>query len=524
MPVAPVLSILGILVAAMGVLMLLPAGLALYYGEEDLFAHLAASLLTTALGALLHILSKSRSSERLHHKQAFAIVALGWFAAGFAGGVPYYFYAHLPRPFFADAPGALPVPQCPRNDANPASDFCSYVDCVFESTSGFTTTGATIVVSGLWKTPEKREGLPHGILFWRALTHWLGGMGIVLLGLAVFPLLGVGGMDLYRAEVPGPTSDKLTPRVTETAKLLWGLYAALTLAEVVLLLPRMDLFQATTHAFATMATGGFSTLGESVGGFHDPYVEYVVTLFMFLAGANFALHYLAFVRLRFSVFVKNSEFVTYTLIILASSIIAAISLTGYSGWDAEEAFRKAVFQVTSIVTTTGFVSTDFEKWLAPASTVSLAGFILLVVMFIGGSAGSTGGGPKVSRYILMAKAAWRELLLLIHPKAALSVRYEGRPVRESIIRATVGFFFLYFLAFAVGSMVVAAYGYDQITSITTSIATLGNIGPGYGNVGAMDNYSHFPAVVKSILIVLMIMGRLEVYTVLVLLVPEFWRR
>ncbi len=529
-----VLRTLGALLCLLGVLMLVPAAMALAFGEEDLLAHLVAAGVSGVIGVII-LLSVRRRQRREDPgvRDGFLIVTLGWAVACLAGALPYYFYAQLPHALHAEAiktAGATPEhtfepPDCSGDKPRGlGSEFCSYTNATFEAVSGFTTTGATVITHGLWTTVRKRDGLPHGLLFWRSLTHWLGGMGIIVLGIAILPLLGIGGMQLFKAEVPGPTKDKLSPRVTETAKVLWAVYFLLTLGEVLLLLPTgMGLFQATNHAFATLATGGFSTLAASVEGFHSAYVDGVITVFMILAGVNFTLH-IAWMSRRdpWAIF-RDEEFRFYlgVIVVLTVGVTVSLLVRGFGGWSVGTAIRHASFQVASIVTTTGFASTDFELW---AGVAPFAAFLILVAMFTGGCAGSTGGGMKAIRLYLLTKAGVRELKQLVHPRAVLPLRYNGRVVGEDILRAVSGFFVLYLVLFMAAAIALSAMGYDFMSSLSASIACVGNIGPGWGAVGAADNYHHFPLAAKWILSFSMLAGRLEIYTVLLLFVPWFWKR
>ncbi len=537
MSVRVVLRALGALLCLLGVLMLAPAFMALAYGEEDAFAHFMAAAASGVVGAALLLVVKRPPVKRdVSIRDGILIVSFGWSVACLAGALPYFFYAQLPHVWNAEAVKRSSAvvaenptpPRCGgakgQGDTGLGREFCSFTNCYFESASGFTTTGATILEKGLWRTPHRRDGLPHGLLFWRSLTHWLGGMGIIVLGIAILPLLGIGGMQMFKAEVPGPVKDKLSPRVTETAKVLWAVYFLLTIGQVLLLLPSgMGVYQAVNHAFATLATGGFSTLASSVQGFDSVYVESVITLFMFAAGVNFTLHIAWMSRRDPLAFLRDGEFRTYglvTLVLLTGVTLSLVASDGL-GWGVGRSVRYASFQVVSIVTTTGFASTNFELWEGVAP---FAAFLLLVAMFTGGCAGSTGGGMKMMRLLLVLKAGLRELKQLIHPRAVLPLRYNDRVVGEDIGRGVMGFVVLYMALFVVAATVISLLGYDMKSSLGASIACIGNIGPGWGAVGAADNYNHFPAVGKWVLVFCMLAGRLEIYTVLLLLVPWFWRR
>ncbi len=537
MSVRVVLRALGALLCLLGVLMLAPAFMALAYGEEDAFAHFMAALVSGAVGVFLLLVVKRPPVKRdVSIRDGILIVSLGWSVACLAGALPYFFYAQLPHVWNAEAVQRSSAvvaenptpPRCGgakgQRDTGLGREFCSFTNCYFESASGFTTTGATILEKGLWRTPHRRDGLPHELLFWRSLTHWLGGMGIIVLGIAILPLLGIGGMQMFKAEVPGPVKDKLSPRVTETAKVLWAVYFLLTIGQVLLLLPSgMGVYQAVNHAFATLATGGFSTLSSSVQGFDSVYVESVIMLFMFAAGVNFTLHIAWMSRRDPLAFLLDGEFRTYGLVMLVLLTGVTLSLVASDGlgWGVGRSVRYASFQVVSIVTTTGFASTNFELWEGVAP---FAAFLLLVAMFTGGCAGSTGGGMKMMRLLLVLKAGLRELKQLIHPRAVLPLRYNDRVVGEDIGRGVMGFVVLYMALFVVAATFISLLGYDMKSSLGASIACIGNIGPGWGAVGAADNYNHFPAVGKWVLVFCMLAGRLEIYTVLLLLVPWFWRR
>jgi trk system potassium uptake protein TrkH len=374
--------------------------------------------------------------------------------------------------------------------------------------SGFTTTGASIL--------SEIETLPKNILYWRAMTHWLGGMGIIVLTVAVLPFLGIGGMQLLVAEMPGITPDKLHPRITATAKRLWGIYLIFTLVEIGLLwIGEMDFFDSLCHAFATMATGGFSTKNDSIASF-APYTQYIITLFMILAGTNFTLHYLALHR-KFNKLWENQEWKVYMMIILLVSLFIAGGLIIFQDYGIEPAFRDSLFTVVSILTTTGFVTVDYLWW------PTFLWMFLFLLMFVGGSAGSTGGGVKVVRHLLLIKNSWIELKRAIHPNAIIPVKFNGKGVSQDIIFNVMGFFLIYVLVFAAGTLVMSLLGYNFETSIGATIASLGNIGPGIGGVGPVENYGFFSGIAKWVLSFLMLLGRLELFTVLIIFSPAFWR-
>lgn len=526
-----VLGVLGVLLVFIALAIFLASMLALAYGEEDHFALLAAAVVTAAVGGGLWWAGRriSKNAE-IRAREGFAIVTFGWVLSCLAGALPFYFYARVPPPWFADAPAAAAReagagPDEPTASADCASGtgiglpFCSFTNCVFESFSGFTTTGATVLSDDLWQTTESRAGgLPHGLLFWRALTHWLGGMGIIVLGIAILPLLGVGGMELFKAEVPGPTADKLSPRVTHTAKMLWSTYALLSLLEfLLLLLGGQGPFLAVCHTFATLATGGFSPLADSIGGLHSAYAEWVICVFMLLAGMNFAHHYRLLLG-RVAGVGRDPELRFYLVVVLVFAAATALSLWLGGGRGSEAPVRLGAFQMASILTTTGFCTDDFNQWVAPAK------LFLFALFFVGGCAGSTGGGPKCARIWVMIKQAYAELYHLVHPRAISPVRLGGKRVDGAVLRSVSSFIFLYCLLYLICTLIMATVGLDFVDAITAVGACIGNIGPGFGRVGAAENYDFIPVLGKWVLIVCMLLGRLEIYTVLIIFLPEYWRR
>jgi trk system potassium uptake protein TrkH len=482
MNIGALLKVLGALGLFLSAVLLVPLPLSLADGDGGAFGALVASaFLSAGLGVSL-LLATRHARPELTHREGFAVVTLGWILFGVLGAMPYRFS------------GAIP----------------NIIDAVFESLSGFTTTGATILTD--------IEALPRDLLLWRALTHWLGGMGIIVLSLAILPMLGVGGMQLFRAEVPGPTADRLRPRIQDTAKLLWGVYVGITAAEVVLLyLVGLDWFDAVCHAFATMATGGFSTRNASVGAFGSAYVDAVVTVFMFLAGVNFALHHAALAgRVRKAL--RNEELRVYAWIALGATLIILAFNAGSTYPNLLENLRYSAFQAVSILTTTGFGTADYEAW------PTVCQVLLVLLMFVGGSAGSTGGGMKVSRVLLIIKHGVVQVWSLIHPRGVRRVKLDGRPVPTAVLQGILGLFALYLLCTGVGALGMAALGVEPITAVASVIACVGNIGPGLGNVGPVDNYAHLPQAGKVLLTFCMLLGRLEIFTVLVIFFPSSWKR
>ena len=477
--------VLGFLLLVTAGALLLPAAVDLYYGEGDWNVFVLAALGGAVAGAGLMWLG--RRNPELRHREGFAIVSLGWIAVGVLGAVPFV------------GTGSIP----------------NFTDAIFESISGFTTTGSTIMTD-----IEGVGASHHAVLFWRSLIQWLGGMGIVVLALAILPLLGVGGMQLFRAESPGPSPDRLSSRISATARLLWGVYVLITGLEVLLLwlVGGMSVFNAVCHAFTTMATGGFSTLDSSVGGFASPAVEWIIVVFMFLAGVNFSLHYVALTG-RFRIYWKDDEFRFYTFVTLGASLLVfgVLLPSGLiQGYEAN--IRAAVFQVVSIGTTTGYGSADYALWPPLTHTV------LLLLMAIGGCAGSTGGGIKMMRILLLMKHALAEMKKLVHPRAVITLWFNERAVTPALSTNVLGFFLLFMTVFVAGTLLLTLAGRDIVTAVGATAATLGNIGPGLGDVGPTCNFAFMSGAEKWLLVLMMLIGRLELYTVLVLLMPSTWRR
>jgi len=476
-----VISRVGLILVAIAGFMLTPIPFSLYYRTDDIRTLLLSAAITAAAGFLMYRLHPGE--DEVGHKEGILIVTLGWVLAAGFGGLPFYLYGTFP----------------------------TYTDAYFEAMSGFTTTGASVLA--------EIEAQPAGILFWRSLTHWLGGMGIVVLSLAVLPLLGAGGMQLYKAEVPGPTADKLVPRVRETAKRLYVVYSIISAAEVVLLLAGgMSLFDSLTHMFGTMGTGGFSPKNASVGAYDSVYIDVVISVFMFVAGANFLLHYYSIIRGDFSVYAKDEEFKFYSGVVGFFILTTTANLVLNRVYPALTALRHSTFSVVSIITTTGFVTADFEKWPAYGH------YVLLFLMFLGACAGSTGGAIKCVRAWLLLKIAYGQLFRIVHPKSIRNIWYNGKIVPPEVVQGVQSMAMLYMTVFVLASFALAWLGHDVITAISAVAATLGNVGPGLGAVGPVDNYAHFSIPAKWICSFCMLVGRLEVYSVIVLLVPEFWRK
>ena len=454
----------------------------LLYQENagDAFFYSYVTLL--GLGVFLWLPVRNVKTD-LRLRDGFVVVVLFWFVLGASGSLPFILYEELN---------------------------IDIADAFFESVSGLTTTGATVLTN--------LDSMPHSILFYRQELQWLGGMGIIVLAVAVLPMLGIGGMQLYRAETPGPVKDnKLTPRITETAKALWYIYLTLTTAcAIAYWFAGMNLFDAVSHSFSTVAIGGFSTHDASIGYFDNAYIEMIAVVFMLLGGVNFGLHFVAFRRWSVSTYKNDAEFMTYIKVLLLVSIICVAYLYFTDEDTLDDALRHGIFHAVSIGTTTGFATSEFYLW---------PGFLpvlLLFTSFIGGCAGSTGGGMKVIRVLLLLKQGMREMMRLIHPNAQVVVKIGKTPVSDSIIDAVWGFFAAYVGVFVVMMLLLMASGLDQVTSFSAVAATINNLGPGLGDVGA--NYAGINDFSKWVLCMAMIMGRLEIFTLLVLFTPAFWRK
>ncbi|MBA3004223.1 MAG: TrkH family potassium uptake protein [Desulfurivibrio sp.] len=475
-----VLNIFGKLLILISFCLLTPIPFSLYFHD----GMTSTFLLSAGFGAItgLVLLALFAPEKDLGYRDGFAVVVLSWLGMAFLGALPFYLCGKMPL----------------------------FVDCFFESMSGFTTTGSTVL--------SQVEVLPKSILFWRAMTHWLGGMGIIVLSLAILPLLGVGGMQLFQAEMPGPTKDRLAPRIQDTARILWGVYFLFTAVETVLLVwGGMSFFDAVCHSFATLATGGFSTHNASVGYFGSVYIETVIIIFMFLAGTNFALHHPG-IKGKLSAYWRNEEFRFYLgLCTVATLFVVAVNSYHQVYATFGETVRTAAFQVISIITTTGFGTADFEQW-PPALKI-----LLVSLMFVGGCAGSTGGGIKVVRILLFFKFARLQLKNLVHPRTVGTLKFGKVKVPQEVMVAILGFLALHIGVFLMASLMITALGVDIITGTTAVIATLNNIGPGLNLVGPTQHFGHLPPMGKAILSFCMMAGRLELYTVAVLLTPDFWQ-
>ncbi|WP_298367992.1 potassium transporter TrkG [uncultured Lutibacter sp.] len=490
-----IVSFLGLTSMLNGLFMLIAVPFSLYYNEPEKWGILQAGLTTIIIGFVLWFFNRN-ANKNLGKKEGYIIVTLGWLMLSFTGTLPYVFT------------GAIP----------------NYTNAFFETISGYSTTGSSILTD--------IESMPKGILFWRSATHWIGGMGIIVLTVAILPLLGIGGMQLFMAEAPGPSADKMHPRITETAKRLWFIYFSLTFTEFFLLkIAGMTWFDAINHAMATMSTGGFSTKNASVAHYNAfPAIQYIIIAFMFVAGANFVLTYFALKGKIQKVF-KSEEFKYYFFGVIGLTLVMTLLISNFQDpnlvstishpkplGEIESNFRHAAFQIVSVLTTTGFVSADFTMWN------SLATMIMFSLFFIGGSAGSTSGGVKIVRHIVIIKNSILEFKKLLHPNAILPVRYDGVGIQQNIVFNILSFFVLYMGIFITSSIILTFFGLDFLSALGATASSLGNIGPAIGSVSPVDNFAHLSIPAKWMCSFLMLIGRLELFTVLILFTPFFWKK
>lgn len=476
----PVTSFVGILLIIVGLLMLTVLPFSLSYPGGNWEAFVYSSAITIGVGALLWI-ARFQKGNFVNKREGYLIVSLGWVSMIGFGSLPYLIS------------GAIP----------------NLTDAIFETASGVTTTGASILTD--------IEALPKDILFWRSMTQWIGGLGIIVLTVAIFPLLGFGGIELFAAESPGPTSDKIHPRIQETAKRLWFIYLGLTVALTALLWAfEMDFFDAINHALTTMSTGGFSPQNESLAAYDIPRVQYTIILFMFLAGTNFTVLYLGFTG-QFKKVAINDEFKFYFLFVAAFTLLITLLVILHTDLTGEKAFRDSLFQVVSLMTTTGYVSANYLEW---GNSVVL---LVVILLFLGASAGSTAGGIKIIRHLVFMKNSFLEFKRILHPRAIVPLRLNGQVVRPQILTHILVFLLIYLIVFIVGTLSLTLFDLDFETSIGAVATSLGNVGPGIGKVGPVDNFAWLPGGVKWILSFLMLLGRLELFTILVLFTPFFWR-
>ncbi|MDD5509335.1 MAG: TrkH family potassium uptake protein [Dehalococcoidales bacterium] len=482
MRVRVVLHYLGLLIIGLGIAMLFPTGWSGYYGEPVSQSFAISAGITACSGLLLWRLTPG-GGGRFSRREALLFVTCGWLLASAFSAIPYQL----------------------------AGVFPGYLDAYFEAMSGYTTTGATVLSS--------IESQPQGILLWRNFTQWLGGMGIITLFVALFPLFGIGAAHMVEAEIPGPQAEKLTARIQDTVKSLWYLYVGFSIVEFMLLWQagNISAFDAITITFGTMPTGGFAARSLSIGAYNSVIVESIVITFMIIAGVNFGLHYLCLWKRQPGRLFVNPEFRFYIGLLVGASILIALNLINSMGMSAGSAFRHSVFQVVSVMTTTGFSTVNFNSWPAFAKAT------LLVLMIVGASAGSTGGALKVSRILVLLKYTYRRIALAFNPQAVIPLKVGNTVLSEQVVSGVIGMTVLYFTTMIVSFLIMSSFGLSQITALSSVIATLGNVGPGLGMVGPVLDYAFVPAAGKVTLIVCMLAGRLELLTVFALFAPSFWQ-
>ena len=476
-----IVKVVGVLFVLVGVLMATSLPFSIYFNEGDLLPLLGSSFISIASGMVMWYFNREKIGN-VQKRDGYLIVAIGWFSIMMISTLPYIL----------------------------SGTFSSFTDAIFESVSGLTTTGAS--------TLTDIEAVPKGVLYWRSLTQWIGGMGIIVLTVAIFPLLGFGGIELFAAEAPGPTSDKIHPRIKETAKRLWLVYVGLTATLLIILwINGMTFYDAINHAMTAMATGGFSTKNASIAHYNTPGIQYPLILFMFLAGTNFGMTYLA-LKGKFKSVWKNDEFKLYLFSFLAAGFFTFFMLLFITDIKIEQAFRDAFFQVISIITTTGFVSADYTSWSTPLT------LIFFLLLFVGGSAGSTAGGIKMIRHWVLWENSMKELKRLLHPRAIIKSRFNGNFVSNKTVNHILVFFVTYMSIFGIGAIVLTFLGVDFMTAIGAAATSIGNVGPGIGKVGPLDNFAHFSPAIKMVLAFLMLLGRLELFSILILFSPYFWKQ
>jgi len=493
-----IINIIGMILVFLGFSMIpssfwsLSASLEYKYTDQEFFdfiAILKSSFITVISGLVLYLSTlyqKNRNKKVLKSRDGFVIVTLGWILMALFSSLPFYFsYTSL-----------------------------SFSNSFFESMSGLTTTGASILGAS---TTFEVESLSKGLLFWRSFTHFIGGMGIIVFSIAILPLLGIGGVQLFRAEVAGPVAEKITPRVKQTAKLLWGIYVGFVLLETLILkFEGMTWHESFCHAFGTMATGGFSTKNASIAAFNSPLIEYTIIFFMFLAATSFSLHYLFLAKGKFDYF-KDEEFKMYILTIVSFTLIIFLDLHFNTTKIISESFSDSIFMTVSLLTTTGFGTSNFEFF------PSLSKICAFFLFFIGGTAGSTTGALKLIRTLLVFKYLSYEIKKMIHPKGLYSIKIGGKVIPDDVVKNTLGFYLIYILIFAFAAIIFSSFGLNLETSLTVSASSIGNIGPGLGSIGPTENWGHFPVGAKWIASFCMLLGRLEIFTVMVLFTKSFWK-
>ena len=489
MNIKTILNILAAMLGLTGVTMLLPALIAWGYNEPDLVGHLKSSAICVLIG--LPVWFFTRKNRSLNNKDGFAIVTLAWLLVALAGAQPFYLT------------GAIP----------------NFTDAWFESMSGVTTTGATIIgnIETLPNLVNGIESLPHGVLFWRSFIQWIGGMGIIVFTIAILPLLGVGGVQLFKAEVPGPVADKIRPRINQTAKILWMVYVGFTFVQVLLLgLAGMPWFDSVCHAFTTMPTGGFSTQNASIAAYSNPLIHYIIIFFMFVAGVNFTLHFRAITG-NYKAHLKDYEFRVYLSIICIATLLIFFNISSANSDWSHNSFLISLFESLAMLTGTGYANADYELW------PFFSQHLLLIIMFFGAMGGSTSGGMKIARIILLIKYAATETRRMLHARAIIPIRIGDRFISDEVVRNTLGFSLIYLSIFVLTSFVLTAFNLDLLSAIGASASAIGNVGPAFGAFGPTDNYALLHPIGKWMLTICMLLGRLEIFTIMVLFSRTFWK-
>jgi len=477
--------LVGVLLIILGLSMLFSVACSLIYGEGDLIPLLQSIAITVASGILLIIFFRSKDKQDLSTHDGFAVVTMGWFAMAIFSAFPFYFSGTL-----------------------------DYTNSFFEAMSGLTTTGATVLGHS---STLLIEDVPHGILFWRSFTQFIGGMGIIVFSIAILPMLGIGGVQLFRAEVAGPVANKITPRVKQTAKLLWGIYVGFVLILCLILkIEGMSWFDAICHSFTTIATGGFSTKNISIAAYGG-LIQWTIIIFMFITATNFSLHYYFIAKGKFEYY-KDHEFRVYFGLCIIFSILFLINIVGTNKYQTDLlSFRHSVFAAVSILTTTGFSTENFNEW------PEMSKMLLFFLFFIGGSSGSTTGGMKIIRSILVVKYLLYEVRKLLHPKGVFNIAIGENTINDNVVRATLGFYLFYILIFVFTAISLSFTGLDVETALTASASAIGNVGPGLGTIGPYGNWGHLTDLAKWLTSFCMLLGRLEIFTVVVLFSRSFWK-
>ncbi len=479
-----VLHIVGILLIMLGFSMTFSLGWSLYYAEGDFIPILQALLTTVISGLLIYFVFRNKTKNELTARDGYAIVTLGWISMVIFSALPFYF-----------------------------SGLLSFTNSFFEAMSGLTTTGATI----LGKTTLMVEDMPHGLLFWRSFTQFIGGMGIIVFSIAILPMLGIGGVQLFRAEIAGPTADKLTPRVKETAKMLWGIYVGFVLIlALILKIEGMPWFDAFCHSFTTIATAGFSTQNASIGAYSG-LIQWTIIIFMFCAATNFSLHYYFIAKGKFEYY-KDPEFRFYLAICIIFSMLFFINIVNTNKYQINLlTIRHSIFTAVSLLTTTGFSTADFNNW------PDMSKMLVFVLLFIGGTAGSTTGGMKIIRTIVVSRYLICEVRRLLHPKGIYNIKLGKNIIDDDVVKATLGFYLFYIFIFILTALILSTTGLDFITSLTAAASAIGNIGPGLGAIGPSESWGNLTDLAKWLTCFCMLLGRLEIFTVMVLFSKSFWK-